>query len=597
MANIKFSQFTVETAKADVDFLVGYSGPDNVQISPTNLLADYPTGSGAAGQVAFFSAASTITGTNNLFFDSATISLGVGVSNPPKNFTVAWSSADTNVDGGNGLSGGTVGRGLLIRNNDATLNTYANLDFRANSADGRIAYTHNGTNDGDFHFITDNFNNTGTRLFIGNSGNVGIGTTSPSEKLSLPDNAKIGLGNSADLQIQHNGADSFIEENTGNLNIANYANDKDIRFFCDDGSGGITTYFQLDGGQSQTRVFKNIKFEDDVKAFFGTSDDLQIYHDGSSSQIDNYTGNLLIKQRANDADISFQCDDGSGSLAEYFRVDGSSEKIVYSRNQWLTDGVRAVFGSSDDLQMFHNATNSYIENNTGDLLLVNYANDKDIQFYSDDGSGGTTEYFRLDGSNTNMNASKTIVFNDDVKASFGDSEDLKILHNGTDSVIINERGNLEIQQRKDDGDIIFKNDDGGGGLITYFLLDGSLAAGSVPVTRFPDNSKLGFGDSTDLQIYHDGGNSYIKDAGTGILYIQADNQLRLDCATTGEKFARFYKDGKAELFYNNVSTFETTSAGVKISGVSEYADNTAAIAGGLTTGDVYRTGDLLKIVH
>ena len=49
MANIKFSQFTVETAKADVDFLVGYSGPDNVQISPTNLLADYPAGSGAAG--------------------------------------------------------------------------------------------------------------------------------------------------------------------------------------------------------------------------------------------------------------------------------------------------------------------------------------------------------------------------------------------------------------------------------------------------------------------------------------------------------------------------------------------------------------------
>ena len=46
MANIKFSQFTVETAKADVDFLVGYSGPDNVQISPTNLLANYPTGSG-----------------------------------------------------------------------------------------------------------------------------------------------------------------------------------------------------------------------------------------------------------------------------------------------------------------------------------------------------------------------------------------------------------------------------------------------------------------------------------------------------------------------------------------------------------------------
>jgi hypothetical protein len=62
MANIKFSQFTVETAKADVDFLVGYSGPDNVQISPTNLLSDYPTFTGAVGQVAFFDSTSSIGG-------------------------------------------------------------------------------------------------------------------------------------------------------------------------------------------------------------------------------------------------------------------------------------------------------------------------------------------------------------------------------------------------------------------------------------------------------------------------------------------------------------------------------------------------------
>ena len=32
-------------------------------------------------------------------------------------------------------------------------------------------------------------------------------------------------------------------------------------------------------------------------------------------------------------------------------------------------------------------------------------------------------------------------------------------------------------------------------------------------------------------------------------------------------------------------------------GVPEYADNAAAIAGGLTDNQVYRTGDVLKIVH
>jgi len=89
MANIKFSQFTVETAKADVDFLVGYSGPDNIQISPTNLLADYPAGSGAAGQVTFFSAASTVTGDNNLYWDNTNKRLGVGTTSPNRSLVVS----------------------------------------------------------------------------------------------------------------------------------------------------------------------------------------------------------------------------------------------------------------------------------------------------------------------------------------------------------------------------------------------------------------------------------------------------------------------------------------------------------------------------
>jgi len=35
--------------------------------------------------------------------------------------------------------------------------------------------------------------------------------------------------------------------------------------------------------------------------------------------------------------------------------------------------------------------------------------------------------------------------------------------------------------------------------------------------NFPDNAKLQFGDSNDLQLYHDSSNSYIVDNGTGNL--------------------------------------------------------------------------------
>ena len=84
---------------------------------------------------------------------------------------------------------------------------------------------------------------------------------------------------------------------------------------------------------------------------------------------------------------------------------------------------------------------------------------------------------------------------------------------------------------------------------------------------------------------------------TGNLYIDATSSIIFRDYGSAEEMAKFINDGAIELYYDNAKKFETTSTGIKISGVSEYADNTAAIAGGLTTGDVYRTGDLLKIVH
>lgn len=45
------------------------------------------------------------------------------------------------------------------------------------------------------------------------------------------------------------------------------------------------------------------------------------------------------------------------------------------------------------------------------------------------------------------------------------------------------------------------------------------------------------------------------------------------------------------------TSLEVTPTGVKFTGIQEFADNAAAITGGLTTGYIYRTGDNLKIVH
>jgi hypothetical protein len=110
--------------------------------------------------------------------------VGIGTTSPNKNLTIAYSESSTNRS--NTLSGATAGSGLLINNTSSANGSYANLDFRSGSADGRILYSYNGTgNSGDFHFITDDTASFGTKLFIGDSGNVGIGTTSPDQKLHV----------------------------------------------------------------------------------------------------------------------------------------------------------------------------------------------------------------------------------------------------------------------------------------------------------------------------------------------------------------------------------------------------------------------------
>ena len=61
----------------------------------------------------------------------------------------------------------------------------------------------------------------------------------------------------------------------------------------------------------------------------------------------------------------------------------------------LADSDKLVFGTGLDLQINHDATNSYVENFNGNLYIDNHHNDGDIIFRSDDGSGGLATYLSL----------------------------------------------------------------------------------------------------------------------------------------------------------------------------------------------------------
>ena len=81
----------------------------------------------------------------------------------------------------------------------------------------------------------------------------------------------------------------------------------------------------------------------------------------------------------------------------------------------------------------------------------------------------------------------------------------------------------------------------------------------------PDNQKIQLGDGNDLQIYHDGSNSYVKDAGTGALHLLSGNTT-IKNAAENKTSAVFNVASSVDLHHDGDKKFETTSTGAKITG-------------------------------
>jgi hypothetical protein len=295
---------------------------------------------------------------------------------------------------------------------------------------------------------------------------------------------------------------------------------------------------------------------------------------------------LTILSSVSDKDLIFKGNDGGSTITALTLDMSDAGTATFNHDIILGDNSKAQFGAGLDLNVYHSGSHSYIENNTGDLVLLNNSDDKDIIFQSDDGSGGTTTYFYVDGSGSRIIFEQITRHMDNIYAGFGSDADLRIFHDGSNSKIQQSSGatgDLIIENRVSDEDIIFKGSDSGSDFtaLTLDMSDAGTATFNHDIV-LGDNSKALFGASSDLEILHNSssGNSFISDVGTGSLIISS-NQVLFQSADKSETLMQVNENSDVKLFHDNTERLATTASGIDVSG-SIQVDNGGSLGFGGT---------------
>ena len=257
-----------------------------------------------------------------------------------------------------------------------------------------------------------------------------------------------------------------------------------------DSASGIQ--FQASNPTVKTSFRCDVEIYNNKKLGLGTGGGhMELFHDATDSHIVNNSGTLIIKQNVNDGDIVFENDDGTGNTTTYFRLNGSDVKTSFSKDTKHLDDVKALFGSNNDLQIYHGdgTPQSWIRDvGTNDLILD--TNGAQIALISDGVvNNGKMALFKKDGAvelyydnakkiettNTGFSITGNANFADNGKALFGDNDDLEVYHGGGNSIINNKIGNLNIVNEHTGSNIKVETADGSGADITLRSADGLMA--------------------------------------------------------------------------------------------------------------------------
>ena len=309
----------------------------------------------------------------------------------------------------------------------------------------------------------------------------------------------------------------------------------------------------------------NVDLVDNQKLRLGTGNDLQIYHNGSDSYIDQTgTGDFYIRTTSLNEDVIVQA--GLGGDVR-LRTNAGENAVIATMNAGVElyyDNDKVLNTIANGIQIDDNT--KIFENSTHNTAIIQHAD-----IHHSIVLRGTTN---ADGSTiTNANTTTFREYGDFVfrTGQVYAQERLIIESGGTSRFVNNVEGQADENMAKfipngavelyyDNGKK-FETTNSGAECTGYLKATGGSGFGFIT----EDNVKFSAGTGNDLQLYHDGSNSYLEDAGTGALLIKS-NTIYLTGTNASNDLASFVEGGAASLFFNDVKKFETTSDGVSVTG-------------------------------
>ena len=130
-------------------------------------------------------------------------------------------------------------------------------------------------------------------------------------------------------------------------------------------------YLPLAGGTMSGNLILN----DNVELRLGTSSDFKAGHTGSYTYMYNYTGHMYLRNFADNSDIIFQTDDGSGGYESYFTLDGSTGHAYFSNYGNVGIGTTAPTArlevKVDNATIYDATSDSGQDDSTATVLVSN----------------------------------------------------------------------------------------------------------------------------------------------------------------------------------------------------------------------------------